>query len=171
MFTNHTSVEPSRKWTLRCLIQPGDIGYIVSLHGTLYAQEYGYDQTFEAYVAAGLAEFIQPFNPDLDRLWLAEVEGQVIGSIAVDGHPGAEAQLRWFLIHPTYRNLGLGQALLTEALQFCKEHNYKTVFLWTVKELSAARHLYHSAGFQKTDAITHHIWGKTVTQERYDLPL
>jgi len=171
MLTNHASAEPSRKWTLRCFLQPGDIGYIVSLHGISYTQEYGYDQTLEAYVAAGLAEFIQSFNTDTNRLWLAEVEGQVIGSIAIVGHRESEAQLRWFLVHPAYRGLGLGRALLTEALQFCKEHNYKTVFLWTVRELSAARHLYHSAGFKKTDAITHDIWGKTVAEERYDLHL
>ncbi len=171
MSGTHLPMGPSKKWTLRCLLQPGDLGYITSLHGTLYADECGYDRTFEAYVAAGLAEFVQSFNPSRDRLWLAEVDGQVIASIAIVGRSESEAQLRWFIIHPTYRGLGLGQTLLTEALYFCREHEYKVAFLWTTGELSAARHLYKQAGFNKTEERRRNIWGKFVTEERYALHL
>jgi len=111
------------------------------------------------------------FNPDKDRIWLAEINGRIIGSIAICGHSKVDAQLRWFLVHPDYRGLGLGRELIEEALLFCKERKYKTVFLWTTSELSVARHLYISVGFRKTEEKTHEIWGKRITEERYDLHL
>jgi len=159
------------KWKIRHHIKPSDIGYLTYLHGILYAKEYGYDQTFEAYVARGLAEFIQSFNPDKDRIWLAETNGRIIGSVAIAGHSKVDAQLRWFLVHPDYRRLGIGKELLKDALQFCKECKYKTIFLWTASELVGAGHLYTSFGFSRTEERKHEIWGKTVTEERYDLHL
>jgi len=71
------------RWDIRHRIKPGDIGYLSYLHGILYSKEYGYDETFEAYVASGLAEFVQSFSPDEDRIWLAETNGRIIGSIAI----------------------------------------------------------------------------------------
>jgi len=159
------------KWNIRHRIKPGDIGYLTYLHGILYAKECGYDQTFEAYVAEGLAEFVQSFSRDKDRIWLAETNGRIIGSIAIVGHSKIEAQLRWFLVHPDYRGLGIGRKLLKEALHFCKECEYETVFLWTTSELNAARHLYTSVGFKRTEEKTHETWGKMITEERYDLHL
>jgi len=159
------------KWKIRRHIKPGDVGYLTYLHGVLYVKEYGYDQTFEAYVAGGLAEFVQSFSHDEDRIWLVEANGRIIGSIAIVGHSKAEAQLRWFLVHPDYRGLGIGKELLKEALQFCKERKYKIIFLWTTSELTVAGHLYARLGFRKTEEKTHQIWGKTVTEERHDLYL
>jgi ribosomal protein S18 acetylase RimI-like enzyme len=159
------------KWKTRHRIKPGDIGYLTYLHGILYAKEYGYDQTFEAYVAGGVAEFVQSFNPGKDRMWLAETNGQIIGSVAIAGHSKVDAQLRWFLVHPDYRRLGIGKELLKNALQFCKERKYKTIFLWTASELEGAGRLYTSFGFSRTEEKTHEIWGKRVTEERYDLHL
>jgi len=166
-----TSNPSSKKWIIRHYLEPGDIGYLIYLHGILYARECGYDQNFEAYVANGLAEFVQSFNPDKDRIWVAEIDDQIVGSIAIAGASRLEAQLRWFLVHPDYRRLGLGRELMKEALLFCKERKYKTIFLWTTSELSVARHLYISVGFRKTEEKTHKIWGKEVTEERYDLHL
>jgi N-acetylglutamate synthase-like GNAT family acetyltransferase len=157
------------KWKIRYNIKPGDIGYLVYLHGILYAKEYGYDQTFEAYVAGGLANFAQSYRSGEDQMWLAEIKGRIIGSIAIAGHSRETAQLRWFLVHPDYRGLGIGKDLLKEALQFCKERKYKTIFLWTTSELMEAGHLYTRFGFNKTEEKTHEIWGKKVTEERYDL--
>jgi GNAT superfamily N-acetyltransferase len=168
---NSASKPSSKKWNIRHDLKPGDIGYLTYLHGILYAEEYSYDQTFEAYVADGLAEFVQSFNPDRDRIWLAEINGHIIGSIAIVGRSNADAQLRWFLVHPDYRGLGLGRKLIEAAVLFCKECKYKTIFLWTTSELSVARHLYTSLGFRKTEERTHKIWGKEVTEERYDLHL
>ena len=152
-------------------LRPGDMGSVVSLHGVLYSQEYGYDHTFEAYVAAGTAEFALSFDPQKDRLWIAEAGRETIGSIAIVRRPESEAQLRWFLIHPNWRGIGLGRILLREALQFCKECGYNTVFLWTVNYLAAATHLYKSAGFIKTEEKTSRLWGHTVIEERYVLQL
>jgi GNAT superfamily N-acetyltransferase len=159
----------TKKWMARNYFKPGDIGYLTYLHGKIYAKEYGYDQTFEAYVAKGLVEFVQSFNPKKDIMWLAAVDNHIIGAIAVVGHSKVEAQLRWFLVHPDYRRQGLGSELMNKALKFCKECKYKTVFLWTTSDLHAAGRLYTCAGFKKVEDKTHEIWGKKVTEERYEL--
>lgn len=169
MGENRTLTPP--EIALRCNLKPGDLGSIVRLHGILYAQEYGYDHTFEAYVAAGVAEFALSFKPEKDRVWITEREGSMVGSIAIVGRSAGEAQLRWFLIHPDSRGLGLGRMLLKEALQFCKERKYQSIFLWTLDNLTTATHLYRSSGFKKTDEKVHPQWGKTVREERYDLKL
>lgn len=168
---NVRDVHMKAKWKLRHHVKPGDIGYLTYLHGVLYAKEYGYDQTFEAYVARGLAEFVQSFSAKKDRIWLAETDGRIIGSIATVGHSKVDAQLRWFLVHSDYRGLGIGKELLEEALRFCKERKYETIFLWTTSELMIAGHLYTHFGFGKTEEKTHEIWGKRITEERYDLHL
>jgi GNAT superfamily N-acetyltransferase len=159
------------EWKIRHRMIPGDIGCLTYLHGISYAEEYGYDQTFEAYVASGLAEFVQSFRPSKDRMWLAETNDQIIGSIAIVSHSKRDAQLRWFLVHPHYRGLGIGKELLREALQFCKERKYNTIFLWTTSELTDAGRLYARFGFIKTKEETHEIWGKLVTEEKHALDL
>jgi len=156
---------------LRHSVKPGDIGYLTYLHGIVYAREYKYDTTFEAYVAGGIADFIQSFKPGKDRIWLAEANHRIVGSIAIVGRSERKAQLRWFFVHPDYRGRGIGRGLLKEALRFSKRHKYKAVFLWTTSELDAARHLYIDVGFRKTKETRHMIWGRTVTEERYDLRL
>jgi GNAT superfamily N-acetyltransferase len=159
------------KWSLRHSLKPGDIGYLTYLHGIVYATEYQYDITFEAYVAGGIADFIQSFKPARDRIWLAEAHRRIIGSIAIVGRSRSKAQLRWFFVHPDYRGHGVGKALLKEALRFSKRRRYKTIFLWTTSELDAARHLYIDVGFRKTGERSHMIWGKRVKEERYDVRL
>src|SRR5215207_1483136 len=107
---------------IRTDIRPGDIGRVVEMHGGLYAREYGLDRTFEGYVAAGLGEFAVGFDGSKDRLWLAEEEGgRLVGSVAIAGHDGVTAQLRWFLARPEARGSGLGGRLLSEAVEFCRE--------------------------------------------------
>ena len=156
---------------LRYNFKSEDIDCLTHLHGILYTEEYGYDQTFEAYVAEGLAEFVQSFDPKKDRIWLAEVSDRIVGAIAVVGQSKVEAQLRWFLVHPDYREQGLGSELLNKALKFCKESKYKTIFLWTTSDLHTAGRLYTRAGFKKVEEKTHEIWGTKVTEERYELHL
>jgi len=160
-----------KPWHIRSNLQPGDIGYIIYLHGTLYTKEYGWDHTFEGYVAESLARFALSFDPRKDRLWIAEMNGQMVGSIGIVGESNSEAQLRWFIVHPAMRGHGLGRDLLDSALQFCRDRGLKSVFLWTVSGLDAAAHLYQSTGFHRTEQKTHRIWGKTITEERYDLSL
>jgi GNAT superfamily N-acetyltransferase len=159
------------KYTLRHSLRPGDIGYLIYLHGILYARECNYDITFEAYVAEGIADFIQSFNPKKDRIWLGEANQHTIGSIAIVGRSKRAAQLRWFFVHPAYRGHGLGKRLLEQALQFARRRKYSTVLLWTTSELDTARHLYTQAGFMKTRQLKHKIWGRMTTEEKYDLRL
>ena len=156
------------QWRVRHRLRPGDIGEVVALHGLLYAREYGYDRAFEAYVAGGLAEFAQGFRAVRDRLWLAEAGGRIIGSIAIVGRPNRSAQLRWFLVHPDYRGRGIGTRLMRVALRFCNDRRYGLVFLWTTSELEEAARLYTRFGFAKTESKTHQIWGRRVTEERYE---
>jgi N-acetylglutamate synthase-like GNAT family acetyltransferase len=156
---------------IRTHIKPGDIGYITYLHGSLYATEFGLDHTFEGYVAAGLGEFAKTYEPAKDHFAVAEMDERIVGAIAIVGHPNQNAQLRWFLVHPDARGQGLGKRLLTDAVEFCRQRKYKSVFLWTISDLKTAAHLYRAAGFQLTEQKTHEIWGAVRTEERYELNL
>jgi N-acetylglutamate synthase-like GNAT family acetyltransferase len=161
----------SRHWQIRTNPRPGDIGFLIYLHGILYAKEYGWDYTFEGYVAESLTKSIPSFDDSTARLWIAEIEGKIIGSIGIVPDSNSEAQLRWFLVHPDHRGRGLGRELLNQALQFSRNRGFKSVFLWTVSDLKIAAHLYERAGFRKTEEKTRQIWGKTITEERYQLSL
>jgi ribosomal protein S18 acetylase RimI-like enzyme len=166
----HVGVRGDPKW--RTAFGPGDIGSLIRLHGILYTREYGYDRTFEAYVAAGLADFVLGFDPSTDRLWLVERRGRIVASVAIVGRARATAQLRWYLVHPDFRGRGLGRRLLRAAVRFCKSRGRRRIYLWTASELDAARHLYTGAGFRRTRKRTHDIWGKrNEIEERYDLVL
>ncbi len=156
--------------TLRTHLEPGDLGSIVRLHGVVYAQEYGFDTTFEAYVAGPLAEFIRCCT-DRSRLWIAERGDHLVGCIAIVGTSEMEAQLRWFLVDPSARGLGLGRKLLQEAIAFCKCCGYRTVFLWTVSALTAAARLYRLVGFEKVEERPAQQWGAQVVEEKYVLAL
>ncbi len=155
---------------VRSDLRPGDIGYITWLHGLLYAKEQGWDHTFEAYVAAPLAEFAKSHSPR-EHIWIAERDGIIVGTIALVEVSPEEAQLRWLLVDPKVRGVGLGGRLVGDLIQFAKEKNYKSIFLWTVSSLLAAGFLYRSFGFKKTIEESHELWGKLVTEERYDLVL
>jgi len=156
-------------WSIRHLVKPGDMDSLVRLHGILYGDEYGFDETFERYVADGLAELRRSTRPEKCRLWLAEEGGRIVGSIAIVAARGREAQLRWFLVMRDYRRRGLGSALMRNALEFAKGQGFGRVFLWTTSELDDARRVYARFGFRKTEEKTHEIWGKVVTEEKYEI--
>jgi N-acetylglutamate synthase-like GNAT family acetyltransferase len=155
---------------IRNQLKPGDIGNLTYLHGVLYSQEYGWDYTFEAYVAGPLAEFAKA-RSDREQIWIVEKDGQIAGSIAIVEASEKEAQLRWMLLTPDLRGHGLGRYLAEAALNFCKDQGYSTVFLWTVSLLTVATRLYQSVGFQLTEEKTHRIWGAELTEQRYELKL
>lgn len=155
---------------LRNDLRPGDIGYITYLHGTLYAAEYGWDYTFEAYVAAPLGEFAKS-HTERERIWIVEKDGKPAGSIGIVSASTEQAQLRWFLLHPDLRGRGIGRMLLEEAVRFSRDSGYSSIFLWTVSALIAAGKLYHALGFRVTEEHTHTLWGARVTEQRYDLHL
>lgn len=150
-------------------IQPGDVGYLIYLHGLTYARECGYNYQFEGYVAHTFHEFIEHYHPEKDRLWLAELDDEIVGSIAIVGHPGNLAQLRWFLIHPKARRAGLGKKLLDGALSFCRERKYSKVFLLTTSDQQTAIHMYTQAGFRKVTENPVELWGKKMMDLRYEL--
>lgn len=164
-------IKQKKKIRLRTELKPGDIGYITYLHGILYAREYNWNHEFEGYVAEGLGKFAVSHNPERDRLWMTELDGKIVGCIAIVGNSDSEAQLRWFLVHPSLRGHGLGTKLMNQALKFSRECGYKRVILWTTSDLEAAAQVYQKAGFTKTEDKTHQIWGHTITEEKYEITL
>ncbi len=156
---------------LRHDIKPGDIDYVTHLYGVLFAEEYSFGGTFKAQVAASLAEFSSSFEQDKERLWVAEKNGQIVGSVGVIESSQLQARLRWLLVDPANRGLGLVKVLLDEAIDFCKQCGYKSIFLETFSELAVAGHLYKSTGFKVTEEKIQHLFGKTVTEQRYFLKL
>ena len=126
--------------TIRSTMQPGDIGYITYLHGTLYAAGCGWDHTFGAYVAAPLADFAKS-QTDRERIWIIERGPTIVGSIAILKVSNDVAQLRWFLLHPSIRGQGIGRFLMDEAMKFCRANDYSRIFLLTEKSLLAAARL------------------------------
>jgi GNAT superfamily N-acetyltransferase len=155
-------------FNIRHTPQPGDLGMIVHLHGVLYAREYGLDTTFEPYVAKPLADFMLT---GAGRLWVAEDNESVVGSIAVVDAAEGEGQLRWFLLAPKARGSGLGKRLLETALAYCRERSMRHVFLWSFSELDAALKLYERAGFKTTETRALRLWGAERTEVRMDLTL
>jgi GNAT superfamily N-acetyltransferase len=153
---------------IRHTLRPGDLGMIVHLHGVLYAREYGLDTTFEPYVAKPLADFVLAGN---GRLWVAELNERIVGSIAVVDADNGEGQLRWFLLAPDARGTGAGRRLLDTALAYCREQRMPRVFLWSFSDLAAALTLYERAGFKVTETHTAHVWGAERTEVRMDLAL
>jgi len=151
--------------------QPGDIGHIIYRHGVLYAQEYGFDETFDLYVGKPLIAFAENFDPAKENLWIAERDGAIVGSMAIVNAGGGAAQLRWLLVEPETRGLGIGQALVDKGVAFCREKSYTSIFLWTIDYLAAAKKIYIGAGFQKKEAKTNRVWGQTLTEESWELLL
>ncbi|HEY6171155.1 MAG TPA: GNAT family N-acetyltransferase [Candidatus Kapabacteria bacterium] len=153
--------------SIRTELQPGDIGHITSRHGVLYAQEYGWGIGFESYVAAGLHEFYRDFNSNKDRIWIAELEGKIIGSILVKSR-GESAQLRYFYIEPEYRGIRLGKKLWSSAMDFISSCGYISAYLWTAGELHVAAKLYTSTGFRLTEEKESTSFGARAVEQRYD---
>jgi len=156
--------------SIRTQLKPGDIGYVIYLHGALYSKEYGYGIQFESYVAKGLCEFYEKYNPQRNRVWLCEHNDRMIGFLLLMDR-GEAAQLRYFLIEPEYRGIGLGSKLLNLYMDFLRECDYKAAYLWTTHELSTASFLYKRLGFQLTEEKESTAFGKLLTEQRYDLIL
>ncbi len=156
--------------SIRSDVKPGDVGSIVYLHGTIYAREYGFDCSFEPYVAAPLAEFALSRN-DRSRIWIVEQQSRVRGSMAIVECTEVLAQLRWLILHPDIQGLGIGKRLVEEGIGFCREKGYSSIFLWTVGHLDAATHIYQSEGFKLKEEKSHRIWGVNLTEQKYVLNL
>lgn len=152
---------------------PGAIGRITELHGDYYFRMWNFGVYFEAKVASELADFLQSFDSVRDGFWTAVIDERIIGSIAVTGRDAGTkgARLRWFILDEEFQGQGLGKALMEEAMAFCRRAGFRRVYLTTFAGLDAARHLYETAGFRLIAEKEGNNWGKTVTEQTFELIL
>jgi peptidyl-dipeptidase Dcp len=155
--------------TIRTTLKPGDIGYVTYRHGALYQHECNYGIEFESYVALGLHQFYSQYDPDWDRVWVAEHQGKIVGFLLLMHRPDNAAQFRYFLIEPEYRGVGLGKKLMDLYMAFYKEKGYTSSYLWTTHEQEAAIALYKRYGFRLTEEKPSTAFGKPLIEQRYDL--
>ena len=149
----------------------GDFGWIVKRHAELYAEEYGWTDPFEGLCAQIVADFVNKFDAKKERAWIAEMNGETIGSIMLAKDFEDVARIRLLLVDPKARGLGLGAKLTDACVQFARAAGYKKITLWTHRNLTAARHIYAKAGFKLMRSEKHKSWGKPVISEHWDLEL
>jgi len=153
------------------LHQNGDMGWIIHRHGSLYAKEYRWDEQFEGLVAEIVAKFIQHHDPKRERCWIAEKDGEIVGSVFLVARSKTVGQLRLLLVEPSARGLGIGARLVDECIRFARQAGYRKITLWTNDVLHAARHIYQKAGFQLIHEGPHHSFGHDLVEQTWELVL
>jgi len=164
--------------TIRRGPRPGDLGTVLEMHGRLYAEEYGWHEEFESHVARGLTDFAaalgaakdDPALPEPGWLWVAEEDGEVVGTVALTVEGDRVGHLRWFLVAPHARG-GLGRRMLDALMAHARRCDLRHVRLWTVDGLDAAARLYRDLGFRRTEERPGQHFGHDIVEVRYDLDL
>jgi len=147
---------------------PGDIGWVTQLHGTYYNQYWGLSLNFEAEVARELSEFLLQFDATRDGFWIAVVNDEIVGSIALDGRQLNEdgARLRWFIVAPQIQGAGIGKRLMQTAIDFCLQARFAQAYLWTFAGLMTARRLYDQFGFVLDEEYSDELWGRSIMHQK-----
>jgi DNA-binding MarR family transcriptional regulator/N-acetylglutamate synthase-like GNAT family acetyltransferase len=151
--------------------EPGDFGWVVQSNGTLYAQEYGWDEKYEALVAEIVADFVKNLDPKKERCWIAEKDGENVGSVFLVKESDEVARLRLLIVDPKARGLGIGKRLVDECTRFARRAGYKKITLWTNSVLLAARSIYQKAGYELAKSESHQSFGHDLVGETWVLTL
>ncbi len=154
---------------IRNTLKPGDLGAVIGLHGKLYSEEYNFGLGFERYVAQSMARFLKNFNDSHDRVWVAEWNGTMVGFLALVHRSESVAQLRYFVVAPLCRGIGLGKHLLDDWLKEARDLNYHQAYLWTTDHLSLAAAMYKKAGFQLQEQRFSTNFGVPLTEQKYTM--
>lgn len=152
---------------------PGAVGKITEIHATYYYENWGFDVSFETQVGRELSEFIRDFEENRDGFWVARIDGEFAGAIAIDGSKADEkgARLRWFIVPRSFQGRGIGGRLIKRAIDFCKEAGFRKVYLWTFEGLDEARSLYEREGFQLSEEHAVYQWGQKISEQKFEMDL
>jgi GNAT superfamily N-acetyltransferase len=152
---------------------PGVVGKITEIHATYYYENWGFDVSFETQVGRELSDFIRNFEENRDGFWVAKINGEFAGAIAIDGSEAEkeEARLRWFIVLPKFQNQGAGGNLIKRAIDFCKKADFRRVYLWTFEGLDEARSLYEREGFRLSQEQDVYQWGQDIREQKFEMDL
>jgi len=161
----HSFKEKEEFVSIRSYYTSEDVNNIIEKQWSFYNQVYKWDKSFLSYLR-------ETFDAEIEKIWIAEIGGQFAGCIGLVNDHKKVGQLRWFLVNPAFHKRGIGTQLINSIVQYCKEHDYERIFLWTVSDMLTARTLYKKFGFEMTEKLEEkEMWGVTLEEERWDLEL